>query len=186
MKSNLYHKVWVSNSTRARPDCFLSHLKADAIGDGFCRGRLEAAWLSQHSHLAPDLNLHSELWYQSELPCLHLMVQSISVYLHYTLTPTILLPCPALWALVGGVWPLRADPGDLLALMGPSGAGKSTLMDILAGRKSVGGNLTGSVLVDGAARKQQAFARKTAYVPQVRGGVGETCWWRGSACSMAR
>lgn len=60
-----------------------------------------------------------------------------------------------------------AQPGDMLALMGPSGAGKSTLMDILAGRKSVG-NLTGAVLVDGKPRRQQEFARKTAYVPQVR------------------
>jgi ABC-type bacteriocin/lantibiotic exporter with double-glycine peptidase domain len=61
----------------------------------------------------------------------------------------------------------KAEPGDMLALMGPSGAGKSTLMDILAGRKSVG-NLTGSVLVNGMPRKKDEFARKTAYVPQVR------------------
>jgi ABC-type Mn2+/Zn2+ transport system ATPase subunit len=61
----------------------------------------------------------------------------------------------------------KAEPGDMLALMGPSGAGKSTLMDILAGRKSVG-NLTGSVLVNGMPRKKDDFARKTAYVPQVR------------------
>ncbi|KAF8067234.1 ctr9 [Scenedesmus sp. PABB004] len=59
----------------------------------------------------------------------------------------------------------KASPGDMLALMGPSGAGKSTLMDILAGRKSVG-TLTGAVLVNGAPRRQQDFARKTAYVPQ--------------------
>lgn len=63
----------------------------------------------------------------------------------------------------------KAEPGDMLALMGPSGAGKSTLMDILAGRKSVG-NLTGSVLVNSLPRKKDEFARKTAYVPQVRAG----------------
>jgi alpha-D-ribose 1-methylphosphonate 5-triphosphate synthase subunit PhnL len=68
----------------------------------------------------------------------------------------------------------NAEPGDMLALMGPSGAGKSTLMDILAGRKSVG-NLTGSVMVNGMPRKKDDFARKTAYVPQVRGGCMGWC-----------
>lgn len=43
---------------------------------------------------------------------------------------------------------------------------QSTLMDIVSARKSVG-RLSGDVLVNGAPRSAD-FARKTAYVPQVR------------------
>jgi hypothetical protein len=57
-------------------------------------------------------------------------------------------------------------------------------MDILAGRKSVG-NLTGSVLVDGAPRRQKAFARKTAYVPQVGSAEGGDCGMMGGQFSSA-
>ncbi|GLC35968.1 hypothetical protein PLESTB_000524500 [Pleodorina starrii] len=59
----------------------------------------------------------------------------------------------------------RAVPGDLLGLLGPSGAGKSTLLDVLAARKRVG-RLSGQVLVDGRPRDDNAFVRRSAYVPQ--------------------
>eukprot|EP00741_Cyanophora_paradoxa_P024773 tig00000270_g23916.t1 len=55
-------------------------------------------------------------------------------------------------------------PGMMIALMGPSGGGKTTLMDVLANRKT-GGNITGTVLVNGKP-KDKFFSRIAGYVEQ--------------------
>lgn len=56
-------------------------------------------------------------------------------------------------------------PGSLTAIIGPSGCGKTTLLDILAGRR-YSGNISGSILVNGAIRELIAFRQISAYVMQ--------------------
>jgi len=56
-------------------------------------------------------------------------------------------------------------PGTLTATMGPSGAGKTTFLDIVCGRKTQG-EITGSLLFDGAKATKAYLKRNTAYVEQ--------------------
>ena len=58
-----------------------------------------------------------------------------------------------------------AQPSRMLALMGASGAGKSTLLDVIAGRKS-GGEMKGTIKLNGHIVKKETFARLTAYCEQ--------------------
>jgi ABC-type multidrug transport system ATPase subunit len=53
----------------------------------------------------------------------------------------------------------------MLALMGASGAGKTTLLDVIAGRKS-GGEMRGTIKLNGHVVKKETFARLTAYCEQ--------------------
>lgn len=57
-------------------------------------------------------------------------------------------------------------PGVLTALMGITGAGKTTLMDVLSGRKT-GGYIEGTIKVSGYPKKQETFARVSAYCEQI-------------------
>ncbi|KAG5464126.1 hypothetical protein LSCM1_00306 [Leishmania martiniquensis] len=57
--------------------------------------------------------------------------------------------------------------GEMLAVLGPSGAGKTTLLDILAQRKKGGkGQITGTILLNGAPIERSAFRRCSGYVQQ--------------------
>lgn len=58
-----------------------------------------------------------------------------------------------------------AQPSRMLALMGASGAGKTTLLDVIAGRKS-GGEMRGTIKLNGHVVKKETFARLTAYCEQ--------------------
>mmetsp|Transcript_89480 Transcript_89480/g.164037 ORF Transcript_89480/g.164037 Transcript_89480/m.164037 type:complete len:645 (+) Transcript_89480:87-2021(+) len=58
------------------------------------------------------------------------------------------------------------EPGKLTALMGPSGSGKTTLMDILAGRKTSAGKISGEVLYGGSAVSKTALRGLCGYVEQ--------------------
>jgi ABC-type nitrate/sulfonate/bicarbonate transport system ATPase subunit len=58
-----------------------------------------------------------------------------------------------------------ALPGTMTALMGSSGAGKTTLMDVISGRKT-GGNITGTISVNGQPKNDEMFRRITGYVEQ--------------------
>ena len=58
-----------------------------------------------------------------------------------------------------------AQPSRMLALMGASGAGKTTLLDVIAGRKS-GGEMKGTIKLNGHVVKKETFARLTAYCEQ--------------------
>ena len=64
----------------------------------------------------------------------------------------------------------RAESGQLLAIMGPTGCGKTSLLNVLAARVGSGGmngsKLTGTILVNGAPRKDEDFRRISAYVLQ--------------------
>ena len=57
-------------------------------------------------------------------------------------------------------------PGKLLAILGPSGSGKTSLLNVLAGRVPSGGNLSGTVLMNGRPREEELFCLLTAYVIQ--------------------
>ena len=65
----------------------------------------------------------------------------------------------------------RATSGELLAIMGPTGCGKTSLMNVLAARvaglSDANSRLTGTVLVNGIPRDDEAFRRISAYVLQV-------------------
>jgi len=50
--------------------------------------------------------------------------------------------------------------------MGGSGAGKTTLLNALAGRVS-GGDLTGTILLDGRKRIKKLWKKQVGYVEQV-------------------
>jgi ABC-type multidrug transport system ATPase subunit len=56
-------------------------------------------------------------------------------------------------------------PGQALAIIGGSGAGKSTFLDILAG-KSKGGDLQGSILINGVKPDKKVYRRMVGYVDQ--------------------
>ena len=55
--------------------------------------------------------------------------------------------------------------GEVIAIMGGSGAGKSTLLNALAGRIGTG-ELSGSVLINGAPRNPSSWTQQYAYVEQ--------------------
>lgn len=57
-------------------------------------------------------------------------------------------------------------PGTMMALMGPSGAGKTTLLDVLAGRKTGHGEISGSILHNGLILPSALRPVLTAYVDQ--------------------
>lgn len=59
-----------------------------------------------------------------------------------------------------------ALPGTMTALMGSSGAGKTTLMDVIAGRKT-GGQIRGSILLNGYPATDLAIRRCTGYCEQM-------------------
>ncbi|TFJ82894.1 hypothetical protein NSK_005810 [Nannochloropsis salina CCMP1776] len=54
----------------------------------------------------------------------------------------------------------------MMALMGPSGAGKTTLLDVLAGRKTGHGKISGSILHNGLVLPSALRPVLTAYVDQ--------------------
>lgn len=56
--------------------------------------------------------------------------------------------------------------GKLTALMGPSGSGKTTLMDILAGRKTSAGAISGEVLFGGSEVSKSTLRGLCGYVEQ--------------------
>jgi ABC-type multidrug transport system ATPase subunit len=58
-----------------------------------------------------------------------------------------------------------AKPGTMTCLMGSSGAGKTTLLDVLAGRKT-GGEITGSIKLNGHVKEAKSFARIAGYIEQ--------------------
>ncbi len=49
--------------------------------------------------------------------------------------------------------------------MGSSGAGETTLMDVIAGRKT-GGEIRGSIMVNGHPQRMKTFSRISGYVEQ--------------------
>lgn len=53
--------------------------------------------------------------------------------------------------------------------MGPTGCGKTSLLNALAGRLPAGGELEGSIMINGTPR-QESFRNYTAYVMQVGRG----------------
>ncbi|KAI8839227.1 P-loop containing nucleoside triphosphate hydrolase protein [Chytridium lagenaria] len=55
--------------------------------------------------------------------------------------------------------------GEMVAIMGSSGAGKTTLLNCLSGRLSTG-NLTGSILYNGAPRDPKTWKKTMAFVEQ--------------------
>lgn len=57
-------------------------------------------------------------------------------------------------------------PGEVIAIMGASGAGKTTLLNVLAGRISNEGKLSGTILVNGQERSKSTWQRVIAYVEQ--------------------
>ncbi|KAF8519557.1 hypothetical protein JB92DRAFT_3141717 [Gautieria morchelliformis] len=59
----------------------------------------------------------------------------------------------------------HVKPGQVLAIMGASGAGKSTFLDILA-RKNKKGLVTGTMLVNGRAVKDDDFRKVVGFVDQ--------------------
>lgn len=59
----------------------------------------------------------------------------------------------------------QIPPGRLLAIMGPTGCGKTSLVNALAGRLPSGGQLEGSILVNGKPRGR-GFRSISAYVMQ--------------------
>lgn len=65
----------------------------------------------------------------------------------------------------------KASSGELLAIMGPTGCGKTSLMNVLAARvagiTNADSKLTGTILVNGLPRDDEAFRRISAYVLQV-------------------
>lgn len=58
-----------------------------------------------------------------------------------------------------------AEPGQMVAIMGPSGSGKTTLLNLLAGRVSTKGRITGQVLVNNQYRPAD-WRRHVGYVQQ--------------------
>jgi len=56
--------------------------------------------------------------------------------------------------------------GELFALMGASGAGKTTLLDVLAGRKTGHGSISGTILHNGLVLPPSLRPSLTAYVDQ--------------------
>jgi hypothetical protein len=63
-----------------------------------------------------------------------------------------------------------ASSGEMLAIMGPTGCGKTSFLNIMAARVSAAGSkrmeLTGSITVNGEARKDDVFRKLSAYVQQ--------------------
>ena len=72
-------------------------------------------------------------------------------------------------AVLGGVSG-EAHSGQFLSIMGPSGSGKTSLLNVLSARVGTGGagnsKLSGSVLVNGGKRDEEAFRRLSAFVLQ--------------------
>ena len=58
------------------------------------------------------------------------------------------------------------EPGQVVAIMGASGAGKSTLLNVLAGRISNVGILTGEISINGSPRNPINWKKQVCYVEQ--------------------
>lgn len=59
----------------------------------------------------------------------------------------------------------RMDSGQMLAILGSSGSGKTTLLDVISNRHN-GGQVEGSVKINGKNRTKASIRRCSAYVRQ--------------------